>query len=46
MNENIQALLQKIAESEELQSRFAKAGTPEEAYEMAKEILAIVNSRK
>ena len=38
MNENIQALLQKIAESEELQSRFAQAGTPEEAYEIAKEI--------
>ena len=38
MNENIQALLQKVAESEELQSRFAKVSTPEEAYEIAKEI--------
>ena len=38
MNENLQALLQKVAESEELQSRFAKVSTPEEAYEVAKEI--------
>ena len=38
MNENIQALLQKIAESEELQGRFEKVSTPEEAYEAAKEI--------
>ena len=38
MNENIQALLQKVAESEELQSRFAKVSTPEQAYEIAKEI--------
>ena len=38
MNENIQALLQKVAESEELQSRFEKVSTPEEAYEIAKEI--------
>ena len=38
MNKNLQALFQKVTESEELQSKFAKASTPEEAYEVAKEL--------
>ena len=38
MNENIQALIQKITESEELQAKFAAVGSPEEAYELARTI--------
>lgn len=38
MNENIRALFGKIAESEELQAKFAGLNTPEEAYELAKTI--------
>ena len=36
MNENIKTLLTQIAESEELQAKFAGLDTPEKAYELAK----------
>ena len=36
MNENITALLTRIAESDELQAKFAGLDTPEKAYELAK----------
>ena len=36
MNGNIQELIKKITESEELQAKFAALGSPEEAYELAK----------
>ena len=38
MNEKITALLTRIAESDELQAKFAALGTPEEAYELAKSL--------
>lgn len=36
MNEKLTALFQKIAESDELQAKFAEFGTLEEAYEFAR----------
>ena len=36
MNEKLTALFQKIAESEDLQAKFAEFGTLEEAYEFAR----------
>ena len=38
MNENVKALLTRIAESEELQAKFAELDTPEKAYEFAKSL--------
>ena len=38
MNENITALIKKIAESEDLQAKFAALGSPDEAFELAKTI--------
>ena len=38
MNENIQELLKKIADSEELQAQFGKLDTLDEAYELASKL--------
>lgn len=38
MNENIQALVKRVMENEELQSQFEKLETPEEAFELASKL--------